>query len=150
MSVINRGSEALGRILWPEIVDGGSAAKAAQYGFVASAWLSFVTLVYALLDRLGILRSGLSPASLVVDAALFALIGYGILRMSRFAAVSGLLIYVTETMLEYSREGKVHWPAALFILLLVNGVRGTLFHGRMKKSRKGRKTRKTPMPILSS
>jgi hypothetical protein len=150
MSVLTRGCDALGKKLWPEVIDDDSARKAARYGFIASAWLSLVTLVCALLDRLGILGTGISPTSLVIDAALFALIGYGILRMSRFAALSGLLIYVTETILDYSHGGRIHWPAALFILCFVNGVRGTFFNGRMKKRRKVRKIRKPSMPILSS
>jgi hypothetical protein len=150
MPVLTHGRETLGKKLWPEIIDEDSARKAAQYGFIASAWLSLVTLVCALLDRLGILSTGISPSSLLIDAALFALIGYGILRMSRFAALSGLLIYVTEAILDYFHGGRIHWPAALFVLLFVNGVRGTFFNGRMKRKKRSRKTRKIAMPILSS
>ena len=131
---------------WPKIDDAKTARDAALEGVGVSLFVSAVTggtAVLSILSRKPIL--GVNEWALF-DAALFALVGWRIYRMSRVWAVLGLLLYLAEMaarILQYfeSSGGDSIPPfsvvAAIFTLGFVNAVRGTFAFERFNKQATG-------------
>ena len=121
---------------WPSVDTAEGAALAAKQGFWAVLICTVVTAAFALLSIMGF-----DPSALV-DAALFAIIAWGLWNKSRFAAVSGLLLYVIERLYMWSTVG-IQNPVipVLFTLFFISGVRGTFAWKRLKTG-----TATTPNP----
>lgn len=116
--------------MWPSITDRDSARQAALQGMWAAYWCAGITTAVALAGMAG-LRALPVGAEALFDAAIFAAIGWGISRMSRCAAVAGLLLYVAERILMWQVNGPVGiFMAVAFTLCFIGAVRGTFaFHG---------------------
>ena len=120
------------RWLWPEIIDLESARAAARDARNAAIFVAVATVVFVLLSIMG--TEFLQPLGLdawgFVDAAIFLVVAWGIHRMSRTAAVAGLIIYIAERlliMLEAGSRGII--LTIILTLLFIHGVRGTFaFH----------------------
>ena len=119
-------------IFWPRVVDAESARKAANAGFSAAAIVAAVTCLVVVVGMLGKEPAGpdaLGPWALL-DVAAFAGIAWGIRRLSRTAAVLGLLLFLAERVYAFStgaQTGSV--IAVLLALWFLHGVRGTFaFH----------------------
>ncbi len=73
----------------------------------------------------------------LVDAAIFGIIAWGIYRMSRVAAVAGLVGYSLEKIYMQatlgSKVGSGLFVAVIIILAFINAVRGTFAYHRMKR-----------------
>lgn len=115
-------------IWWLDVSDRSSAEKAIKSGFWAAVFVASVTAALALSSLflhkpiLGIDGLGL------VDAVLFAAIGFGIDRKSRVAAVAGLVLYVTERVYMVTTSGATTSTGIMTIILtlyFVHGKRGT-------------------------
>ena len=100
---------------------------------IAAAIVATVTTVLAFSSMRGseVAKTLGVGASAVVDALLFIMVGFGIWRYSRVAAVSGLLLFIAERLFLWATAR--HRPGGLAVLLLlgfVNGVRGTFAYHR--------------------
>lgn len=74
-----------GNIFWPRIYDEVSAREAAKQGWTAALFSGAITLLMVVF--------GGTQMSSLVDVVLICFIGYGCLKMSRTAAIVGL-VYV--------------------------------------------------------
>jgi len=118
-------------LLWPKI-DNREAAERAMKNAASAAFLVVaVTGTVAILAVvLGHPILGIGGSALV-DAALFALIGWRISKHSRIAAIFGLLLYLLEAGQRFvssagSTPGAGFVVTVFFILYFVHGVRGAM------------------------
>ena len=117
--------------MWRLIVDKESARKAAMDGFGAAMFVAGVTAVVAVLTQFGVKIFPEFGLWNLLDAAIFALIGWRIYAMSRTWAVLGLLAYLGEAAYGLYAHGPSRFGIMMVILVLgfVSGVRGTFaFH----------------------
>ena len=123
------------RWYWPEITDAESARSAAKLARGAALFCAGITLVVTILAIMGVelvQKLGVSAWSLL-DVALFLAVAWGIHRMSRTAAVFGLILYALERlfmMLESGPKGII--MTVIFTLAFISGVRGTFAYHRYK------------------
>jgi hypothetical protein len=111
---------------WAEIKDRDTAKKAAMQGVGAATLVSVVTAIMAVGGWMGA-----GPGALV-DAALFGAVAFGIYRMSRAAAVCGLVLYLLERVYAMSQgSGGGGIMMAIFLTMaFVQSIRGTYaYHG---------------------
>jgi hypothetical protein len=111
---------------WPEIIDEDSARDAAH---VAGGWAYAVAGLTALLAIIGMVGSttimGIGPLALI-DAVLFAVVGWRVWNGSRPWAVTGLALYCLEIVFDViNHPPGVGILTIIVLLALVNGVRGT-------------------------
>ena len=104
--------------MYPTITDEMSAKKAASYGYLAAALSSGINLVAVL--------AGWLSQSALFDVLIMIVIGFFIYKMSRVAAVAGLLysffnVFVSLTMMEERNIALL----LFFILYFLSAVRGT-------------------------
>jgi hypothetical protein len=100
-------------------------------GFWAAVFVACITSLVAALALAGTKLFGID-ASAFLDAALFAGIAFGIKRKSRFAAVAGLCLYVTERIYMLKRGGAGGIVLGIvFTLLFINAVRGAYAYHRL-------------------
>jgi len=118
-------------MLWPPVSSDISVARKAAYnGFIAAALCSVATGIFAAFGIFGFSKFAL------IDSFMFALIAWGILKMSRIAATAGLILYVFERMDAWINAGRLSDTfviAILFILFFIGGIRGTFAYHRFKK-----------------
>ena len=118
--------------LWPKIESPEAAKSAMKNAASASFIIVAVTGTVAVLAIiLGHPILGINGSALV-DAGLFALIGWRLRKHSRIAAILGLLLYLLEAGQRFvsgagssAAAGSV--VTILFILYFINGVRGAMF-----------------------
>lgn len=119
--------------IWPQITDSESARSAAHGARTAALLCAGLTLVFTVLAMAGIeffQSLGLNAWSLA-DVVLFLLVAWGIHRMSRTAAVLGLLLYVAEKLMA-GNGAKGIIMTIVFTLLFIGGVRGTFAYHQYK------------------
>ena len=117
--------------MWRLIVDKESARKAAMDGFGAAMLVAGVTALFAVLTRFGVKIVPEFSLLNLLDAAIFAFIGWRIHAMSRTWAVIGLLAYLGEVGYGMYAHGPSRFGVMVVILVIgfVGGVRGTFaFH----------------------
>jgi hypothetical protein len=122
-------------VFWPDVSTLEDARWATKQGIWAALFVAFVTGVVASVALifhkpiLGVTGSGLS------DATIFAAVAYGIHKNSRFAAVSGLVIYLVERMYMLKTGGSRGGGATVMVVFLtlafVTAIRGTFAHRRL-------------------
>ena len=116
--------------LWPAVGDEQAAVLAARQGFHAAVYCSIVTAIFAVLGGFGFQIMDFNLWNLT-DAALMALLAFGVRRMSRTAAVIALLYYVAgriDLWTQYGSQNPV--IAGIFVLMFLSAVRGTFaYHG---------------------
>lgn len=122
--------------LWPTIDDLESAKKAAHKGAAAAFVITIVTGVVSFLAVQGVaIFKELTDASSFIDAGLFLVIGFFIYRLSRIAAVIGLLLYIGEQVISIQTHG---FRFSVMMILLTSyfiaGVRGTFEYHNMNKN----------------
>ncbi len=107
--------------LFPEITDRETAKKAAGQGVGAAALVSLITAIMAIGGWLGA-----GPGALL-DAALFAAIAFGIHKMSRTAAVLGLILYLVERIFAMAKGTGTSGMAMTVMLTIafIQSVRAT-------------------------
>jgi hypothetical protein len=103
-----------------------------KYGYFAALFVAGVTVVFVLLDVIGV--EGLYPVSpfALGDAAIFRVIAWGIQRASRVAACAGLALYLAARWHAWSTTGEAGWAAevgsaavvVIVTLFFVHGIRG--------------------------
>jgi len=112
--------------IWPHITDADSAKKALKQGYWACAFIVGLML-------LSFLSHG--RLSSLFPVLVFIIIGWGIYKMNRFAAVAGILLYLFAIWIAISIKAK---PSpfgvdAIICLMFVNSVRGTLEYHKYRK-----------------
>jgi len=121
---------------WPSIVDATSAIRASRQGIWASCFCAGATIFFVLLGVFGV-RGGFDILSLV-DASMFIVIGWGIYKMNRFAAVSGLALYILERIIMWSQYGPKNPAMAIILtLMFINSARGIFGYHKLTKTRNG-------------
>jgi hypothetical protein len=120
---------------WPKVADARSAREVAH----RAAWLAIIIAGFtAVLAVLEIFRIPMIPGIdrwALLDAALWGALASGIWRMSRVAAVVGLVAIVAEHVLFPNREvGMAYLIATVLIALaFLNAVRATFAYHRLQK-----------------
>lgn len=116
--------------LWPNVSDKGSARKAIQEGIAACGFMAAVDMgvaIYANASHQAFRGYG---AAIWVDGALFALLGIGLWKNSRIAAVLALslmLLEIADKLLHHT--GTFNLVTIALLLAIVNAVRGAFaFH----------------------
>lgn len=120
--------------IWPSITDTVSAKEASKQGIWACIWCAGATLLFVTLSFLGLSVLGIDAWALI-DALLFIIIGYGIYKMNRIAAIAGLSLYILERIMMWFEQGLEVVPvvAILIILLFINSLRGIFAYHRYAK-----------------
>jgi hypothetical protein len=122
-------------VFWPDVSTLPDVAWAVKQGVWAAGFVAVVTGIVALVAlslHTAVLGLG---ASALVDSAIFAAVAYGIHKNSRFAAVSGLVIYLVERIYMFKAAG-VHGGGAtamvvILTLAFVTAIRGTFAYHKL-------------------
>jgi hypothetical protein len=122
-------------VFWPDVSTLESAEWAMKQGIWAAVFVALLTGIVAsvaLLIHKPILGVG---GSGLLDAAIFAAVAYGIHKNSRFAAVSGLVIYLLERIYMLKVGGAGGGGATVMVVFLtlafLSAVRGTFAYRRL-------------------
>ena len=124
-------------MIWPTVSDLESARRAAHQGVWAATYVFLSTTVMGILGSYGIIfdKFGFNMEALV-DAALIAMAGFGIIKMCRTAAILGLSLHVVGRIVFWLEHGSKNPVVAFFIIVMfINSVRGTFAYHRLAKSR---------------
>lgn len=120
---------------WPTITGLESAKQSARQGVWASMVVAVVTAGVAILSHVGVPILDFNLEALV-DAALFAIVAWGIHKMSRTAAVGGLGLYLIERIYMWSNHGPKGFIWVVIITLMyINAIRGTFQYHKILHSR---------------
>jgi len=111
------------RVFWPEVSDLAGAREAMQLG----SWLAFLAAIVSLG---GAILAGFAGAPLL-DAAFFGVVGVGIRRHWRVAAVIGLVVQGLGLVYAVSQGGLPGIVSVLCLVGMVNAVRGTFAFARL-------------------
>jgi hypothetical protein len=134
--------------LWPAVDTPEQAVRAARRGMWAAVLVAGVTALAA-----GLALSGGEPVagvdgSAFVDAVLFGVIGWGIRRLSRVAAVAGLVLYLLERAYMWAEGGDTNIAFAIILsFCFVTGIRGTFAHHRLATDAAAALPHGLPRPI---
>ena len=118
---------------WPQITDSESARSAARGARTAAILCAGFTLISPLVVMPGAKFSqspGLTVLSLV-DVFLFGILAWGIHRLSRTAAVLGLLLYVAERLMA-GNFAKGIYLTIVITFWFISGIRGTFAYHQYK------------------
>lgn len=137
------------RWLWPPIDDVSDSIKVARSGSAAAFLCAIVTGALTWFSTKGhSLIEGLSALA-YIDAVIFLIVGFGILKMSRIAALAGLGIYIWGKYDLWQTMGPSAFRAPyliiLFTIYFINSVRGTFAYHSMKE--KGKSLREYEIAI---
>ena len=119
---------------WQDVNDKESAAYATRLAMWASYIVAGATTLLAVLSiTSGKAILGVSGWSLL-DAVLFAIIGWRISRLSRAWAIVGLCLYILEAVSSIGSRGLgIGVLTIIFIIAYINAVRGTFAYHRLAK-----------------
>jgi hypothetical protein len=119
--------ESRWRFLWPDVSDLAGAEEGIKLGYWGAFFVAGSTTILSVLGALG-----LGLASLF-DAAVFGLIGVGLLRKWRSAALVGLILFSVNFVMTVAK-GAAPSIVAVFILLgFIGAVRGTFAYHRLNR-----------------
>ncbi len=116
------------RNLWPDVSDPESARSASRQGMWAAVVVAVVTGVFAAAGALGL------NAYAFIDVVMFLAIAWGIHRVSRVAAVAGLVLFVVERVAIFAQTRQTGGLLAIALLLAFgNGARGAIAFQRLRR-----------------
>ena len=124
--------------LYPFITDEVSAKKAASYGYMGMALAaSFNILILSINLIPALMGQSYQSAVSFFDVIIMLTIGFFIYKMSRVAAVAGLLYVLSNIIYEvYIGESTNFVMQGFLILWLISGVRGTFAYRNYLNSKK--------------
>lgn len=137
---------------WPAIDSIKRAREVAQQGFWAAVVVAVITSIVAIIaiatgGTLGLPVSAWS----FIDVGIFVAIAIGIRRMSRIAAVLGLVVYVGNQLYIWSVTGPRTTGMIVVVFLtlaFIHGVRGTFaYHSYRKQGIEETLAEDSPMPV---
>lgn len=111
------------RTFWPEIESLEGADEAITLGYWGAFGAAALAVVASFVPWFGAAPAGL------IDAAVYALCGVGIMRKWRSAAVLALLLLVASLVL----AGGIGVLTFFILVGLINGVRGTFLRRKMPR-----------------
>jgi hypothetical protein len=122
---------------WPTISDLPDAVVASNKGVWAAGIVAGITFIITTLSLF--LRQGVAgiDAWSYIDAIVFGLIAWGISRRSRICAVSGLVLFAIEKVIQLAKYGLGILGLAVagfFIVLFVVGIKGTFAFHRLRSN----------------
>ncbi len=134
--------ESRWRFLWPDVSDLAGAEEGIRLGYFGAFLGAIVTIALGVFGMLIEADAGSRHNPLIVgvasliDAAVLALLGLGVLRKWRSAAVVGLAVFSTSLVMTVAR-GAFPGVVGVFILFaFVGAVRGTFaYHTLMHLTR---------------
>ena len=132
--------------LWPAIQDLKDAKKAMHSAAGCAFFVAFGTALITFLQTTGVIKlfEGISHSA-YIDAVFFVLIGAGLLRNSRIAAVAGLGLYAMEQyFMITSGMSKGSIMGFIFTICFVHGVRGSFAYHSMMAYEKESQTAANP------
>ena len=108
--------------LWSPIYDSETASSAAKRGFYVAIFSALVTTIVAVWKE---------NILILVDAGIFAIIGFAVFRMSRVASILGLCFY----LFEHGEPKGARFPMFILIVIMyINSIRGTFaYHQYLEK-----------------
>jgi hypothetical protein len=115
-----------GTIFWSNIVDETSAREAAKQGWYASLCIAAMTIVGIFL--------GWTSAWSALDVMGISLVGFGCLKMSRVAAILGVILCILNGVDKYIVRHTIGMMP-IFTLFFLNATRGTLEFHKLRKMR---------------
>jgi hypothetical protein len=127
-----KSTSRLRELFWPDISDLVAAETAAKNGMYAAFLVSGMTSLYAV--------TGMGPRLSLADALLFLVIGMGIRKMSRLAAVVGFVLYLIEQG-DAIAHGRGSYTVFLLIIIsaiFLGSVRATFSFHRLRARLSGR------------
>lgn len=127
-------------LFWPQFETIDDAKWATRQAAIAAIFCGSVTALFSILSLCGVewvkKTFQLSALSLV-DAAIFGLIAFGLMRHSRFAAWSGLIFYLLERVFAWATVPATRTNVILpviFTFAFIAGVRGANAHRRLSET----------------
>ena len=123
--------------IWPEIQDTEDAKKVSHAAAGAALFCAIVTAVVSYLSMQGhALFKGFGVQTFA-DVIAFFLVAVGLFRMSRIAALVGLVLYVGGQVLMIKQVGlRAPFVTILFSLYFINSVRATFAYHEFRKLEK--------------
>lgn len=123
--------------LWPDIDSLESARETANQGFWAAILVAVFTTIMVLVTSQTGSMDNLPPMNAwsFIDVGIYVAIALGIRKMSRIAAVCGLLLYSIDRIYLWSQTG-ANGSVVLsifFMLAFIHGVRGTFAYHRLRR-----------------
>lgn len=80
----------------------------------------------------------ISGVSSLVDVVVFLIVSWGIYKISRTAAIFGLIIYILEQIDYWLSYGSQNWLMVCFLILaFINSIRGTFLYYQYRKEEPG-------------
>jgi len=122
--------------IWPDVSTLDGARSACRTGAAFAVIVAVLTGGVAILAALGVhlFPTSVFDASALIDAALFAVVAWGLYRYSRVAAVAGLVIYLAERVYMIASGVTGGIPLAIIMTIgLLGAVRGAFAHHRLSK-----------------
>jgi hypothetical protein len=120
---------------WPDITTTAIAEKCVKNAAGIAYWVAGLTALLSLLSWFDVWHF-LSPWA-ILDAALFAVIGFFISRGSRVAAILGLTLYLFEAVERLvsgsGNSGGTSVVVIFFTLFFINGVRGAFALAQLRE-----------------
>ena len=111
--------------LWPDVSDQISAQQAAKNAMYGTFFVSAITSIAAMFRVVHV--------GSLLDAFLFFLIGVGIGRMYRTAAICGFILYLIEqASVLMAGQNPIGVTSTALILLLFTGIRATFSYQKLK------------------
>lgn len=113
---------------WPTIKDKETATIVAKNASYFVFFIAFLTAIFSIFQLFGASTLGL------IDAALFCIIGFGLYKLSRIAAVAGLSIYLlgkVYALITYLAIPQAFW-VILILLAYINGIRATFAYHKLE------------------
>lgn len=144
----NTNSFNLLKSLWPDLKDRASARKEARSAAIAAWLVAGISTLFALLPFLGV-DTGVNLWA-IIDAVLFIAIGYEIYKMSRVAAIAGLVLFIIEKLM--APPTGYSWLLAIALIsAFITGVRATFAYPGLsdEKSKAAASSGLRIMPKLS-
>jgi hypothetical protein len=114
------------RIFWPEVDDLYGAQEAITLGQLACFLTAGITAVFAIV--------GWVPRLSLVDASIFGLLGFGVLRRWRTAAVIAFLLDALNLVYSFSQGAGVGVLGVFIFVGMLNGVRGTFAYRQLLRT----------------
>jgi hypothetical protein len=120
--------------LWPDLTTVDVAKQSCKHAAVAAFIVAGITGIVAAIAVAGTVVIPGIDAWAFVDAGVFALLGFFVMRCSRIAAVITLLVFVVERLMMLASGGIAGLPVALILIVyLIGGVRGSFAYHRLSK-----------------
>jgi hypothetical protein len=116
---------------WPDVSTLEAAKSATKGAMFVAIFVATVTAAFALYGMYNDPILGIDGWAFV-DSFTFILIAFGLWKLSRFAAVFGVLFYILEQVDMWLTNPSVPILAVIFTLVLIGGVRGTFSYHKLK------------------